>query len=70
MKVNETRVRSLLKTVSFRIIEIVTVTVIFLVFMASFLALGLVAVLELTCFALHYCFKRAWNKVNFRRVIG
>ena len=67
MKVNETRVRSLLKAVSFRIIGVAVDTVILSVFVTPAIALGLAVVLELTCFALHYCFERVWNRIDYGR---
>ena len=82
MRINETRKRSLLKAVSFRIIEIgVDTGLIYLVFshldaIAEFLHLSylqtafcLAVILELICLALHYFFERLWNRTDYGRDI-
>ena len=69
MKVYETRVRSLLKAVSFRVIEITVDTFILSFFVAIPVALILAILLEVVCFLLHYSFERAWNKIDFGRYV-
>ena len=69
MRINETRKRSLLKAVSFRLLEIAIDTLILSVFVSPKLALGLAVALECICLALHYIFERAWNRVSYGRHI-
>jgi len=69
MKIHETRRRSLLKAVSFRIIEIGVDTLILSFFVAPEIAVGLAIALELTCFGLHYGFERIFNKIEWGRVL-
>ena len=69
MRVNETRKRSLLKAVSFRIIEIAVDTLILSFFVAPTIALGLSVALELTCLTLHYFFERIFNHIDYGREI-
>jgi len=65
----ETRLRSLLKAVSFRLIEIAVDTAILSIFVHVGLALGLAIGLELTCFVLHFLFERIWNKIDYGRQV-
>ncbi len=69
LRVNETKLRSLLKVISFRIIEISVDTFILSFFVTAPLALGLAVSLEVICFSLHFGFERIWNKINFGRQI-
>lgn len=69
MKVNETKKRSLLKAITFRVIEIAFDTIILSIFVDVHVAFGLAIVLELTCFALHYVFERIWNHIDYGREI-
>ena len=69
LKVHETRTRSLLKALSFRIIEIAVDTFILSFFVTVPVALGLAIALEVTCFLLHFGFERVWNKIHFGRII-
>lgn len=69
-KINETRKRSLLKAISFRILEIAIDTLILSCFVEVYLAAGLAVVLEGICLALHYCFERVWNRVPYGREIS
>lgn len=69
MKVYETRTRSLLKAVSFRVIEVVVDTFILSFFVDTHIALGLAIALEFICLVLHYLFERIWNRTQFGRVI-
>lgn len=66
---HETRLRSLLKAVSFRLIEIAVDTAILSIFVHVGLALGLAMGLELTCFVLHYLFERVFNRIQWGRYI-
>ena len=68
-RINETRKRSLLKAVSFRIIEIALDTLILSIFLEIHLALGLAIALEGLCLLLHYGFERLWNRTDFGRDI-
>jgi len=68
-RVDETRTRSLLKALSFRIIEISVDTFILSFFVTTPVALGLAITLELICLLLHFVFERGWNKINFGRKI-
>lgn len=69
LRVNETRKRSLLKAVSFRVIEIALDSLILSIFVSPEIAVALAVLLECLCFALHYGFERAWNRVNYGRHI-
>jgi len=69
MRVNETRRRSLLKAVSFRILEIAVDSVILSFFVTTAVAVGLAILLEGLCLAAHFIFERVWNKINYGRVI-
>ena len=68
-RINETRKRSLLKAVSFRIIEIAIDTVILSFFVAPHIAVGLSVLLEVLCCILHYGFERIWNRFSYGREI-
>jgi uncharacterized membrane protein len=65
----ETRKRSLLKAITFRIVEIALDTIILSFFVTPEIALGLAVGLELTCFLLHFGFERLWNKTDYGRLI-
>ena len=69
MKIHETRARSLLKAVSFRIVEIAVDTLILSFFVDTHIAVMLAIALEFVCFVLHYLFERVWNKTDFGRHI-
>lgn len=70
-KINETRKRSLLKAISFRLIEIALDALILSIFLEIHLALSLAVALEGLCLLLHYGFERAWNKSQYgRHTIG
>jgi dolichol kinase len=69
MKINETRKRSLLKAVSFRIIEVALDSLILSWFVSIELAITLAIILEGLCLALHYGFERGWNKIQWGRHI-
>ena len=68
-RINETRKRSLLKAVSFRVIEIAVDTLILSFFVTPAVAVGLSVLLETLCFILHFAFERIWNKINYGREI-
>lgn len=69
MKVYETRKRSLLKAISFRIIEIAIDSLILSFFVTIPVAVGLAIAIEATCFLLHFVFERVWNKIDYGRHI-
>ena len=69
MRVNETRKRSLLKAVSFRILEVAIDAVILSIFVSPQLAVTLAVVLEGLCLALHFGFERVWNRIEYGRHI-
>jgi len=69
MEVYETRFRSLLKAVSFRVIEIIASTVVLAHFVAVATAVGLAVLLEGMCLVLHYIFERATNRIQWGREI-
>jgi len=69
MRVHETRRRSLIKAISFRIIEITVDTLILNIFLATTTALALAITFEGLCFVLHFIFERVWNRINYGRYI-
>jgi len=69
MKINETRYRSLVKAVSFRILEIALDSFILSFFVEIYTAISLAITLEILCLILHYGFERIWNRVNWGREI-
>ena len=69
MRVNETRKRSLLKAISFRILEVAIDAVILSIFVSPQLAVTLAVILEGLCLALHFGFERVWNRIEYGRHI-
>lgn len=69
LKINETRKRSLLKAISFRIVEIAVDTWVLSCFVDVAIAVGLSVLLEFICLVLHYGFERAWNRFDYGREI-
>ena len=69
MKVYETRKRSLLKAISFRIIEIAIDSAILSIFVSPPVAIGLGVALEGICLLLHFGFERIWNKIDYGRQV-
>ena len=67
LKINETRKRSLLKAISFRILEIAVDTLVLSFFVAPVVAVMLAISLEGLCFILHYFFERLWNLSDYGR---
>jgi len=65
----ETKARSILKAISFRIIEVSVDTWILSYFVETRIAVGLAIALEGTCLMLHYGFERVWNRFNYGRII-
>lgn len=63
----ETRWRSLLKAVSFRVIEVLLDTLILSFFVDVHIAFGLSLAVEFTCFIVHYTFERVFNRINWGR---
>lgn len=70
-RVNETRKRSLLKAISFRVIEIAASTTILYFWAGVSLetAISLAVVIEVICLLLHFGFERVWNKIQYGRHI-
>ena len=66
-KVYETKMRSILKATSFRIIEIAIDAFILSFFVETHIAIGLSVALETTCLILHYTFERVWNTISYGR---
>ncbi len=69
MKINETRKRSLLKAVSFRIIEIGLDTLILSYFITPMIAFGVAVGVEVMCLILHYLFERLFNRIPYGREV-
>ena len=69
MKINETRKRSLLKAISFRVVEITASSIVLSFFVKPYEAIGLAVLLEGLCFGLQYLGERIWNKVGYGREI-
>ena len=69
MRINETRKRSLLKAVSFRIIEVGLETLVLGIFLDLHLAFKLALALECLCLGLHFGFERIWNRISYGRYI-
>ena len=69
MRVNESRKRSLLKAVSFRIIEVAIDTAILSYFVSAPVAFGLSVGLEVLCLLSHYIFERLFNRINYGREV-
>ena len=67
--IHETRRRSLVKAVSFRIISISLDTLILATFLELDRAFGLAVVLEGACFLAHYSFERIADKIQWGRYI-
>lgn len=69
MKINETRKRSLLKAISFRVIEVALDTLILSFFITPAIAFGVAVAVEVMCLILHYIFERIFNKISYGREI-
>ena len=69
MKVNETRRRSLLKAISFRVFEVAFEAWVISYFVTVAIAVGIAVLLETTCFILHFIFERVWNKIPYGREV-
>ena len=67
LKINETRRRSLLKAVSFRVIEVGLDTAILSFFVEAHIAFGLSVAIEGLCLLAHYVFERLWNRNDYGR---
>lgn len=67
--IHETRKRSLVKAVSYRIIEIVVDTFILSFFVELNVAFTLAVVLEVMCLLLHYTFERFADRIQWGRYI-
>ena len=69
MKINETRRRSLLKAVSFRVIEIAFDFCVLVWFVELHQAIWMAILFESVCMGLDYLKERGWNKSNYGREI-
>jgi len=67
--IHETRRRSLVKAVSYRIIEVLVDTLILSFFVELQVAFTLAVALEFICLLLHYTFERVWDKCQWGRYI-
>ena len=67
--IHETRKRSLVKAISFRILEVAFGTLILSSRMETSLALSYAVIIESMCMCLHYLFERGWNRVQWGRYI-
>ena len=70
LKVEETRKRSLLKGITFKILEIgIDGLVLWLLTDNPFTSLGIALFLELNCYFWYYVNERIWNKIQYGRII-
>jgi len=69
LKVHETKSRSILKAVSFRIVEITVTTLLFATQMDSWTAFLFALAAESLCLTLTYIAERVWNRINYGRHI-
>lgn len=70
LKVNETRLRSLLKAAGFRIFETLVDTLFLRLFIESLVLSFLIAIsIEFLCFLSYFMWERIWNKIPFGREI-
>lgn len=70
-KIDETKLRSFLKALSFRIVEIIIDTIL-LSYLGLHIHVSLLAsiLIELICFLLGFSWERVWNKIRWgRRII-
>lgn len=69
--INETRKRSLLKAISFRMLEVGLSTLVLdrWAGLDIQVAFGFAVLIEFSCFALHFLFERVWNKIQYGRYI-
>ena len=67
--IHETRMRSFLKGMSFKIFEAGVDTLILMFFTKPYVAVSLAVVIELLCWVAHYINERVWNKINYGRII-
>lgn len=69
-KVNETKTRSLTKTITTRVLEITIDTAILLkVGLPIFESFGLAVSIEFICLSVCYVLERIWNKIQWGRKI-
>ncbi len=67
MFIYETKLRSILKALSFGIIELIVEILILSFFVEIGVAIGLAVFFEVIYFIMRFLFERAWNKINFGR---
>ena len=73
-KVNETRKRSLVKTISFRVIEVIMDILIILTLIRSglpeLMIAGICAIsVEASCGIGYYIWERLWNRIDWGRIV-
>ena len=68
-KIHETRKRSLVKAISYRIIEVLVDTIILSFFVELQVAFWLAVGLEVICLLLHYAFERGFDRIQWGRYI-
>lgn len=68
-KVVETRMRSLLKGLTARILEITLDTFVLSFFVKVEVGLGVSIFLETTCYVVSYLNERGWNKIQWQRKV-
>ena len=69
-KVNETKLRSFLKALTGRVLEILVDTLIlYIIGIPLFEGIGIAILIEVVCFGVCYIVERIWNKISFGRKI-
>jgi len=68
-RIYETNKRSLLKSTTYRILEIVVDTFVLSWFIEFKMAFVLSIFIEAICFAAHFMNERVWNKINYGREV-
>ena len=69
MMIHETRKRSLVKAISYRVIEVLVDTLILSFFVDLQVAFWLAVGLEGMCLLLHYTFERGFDRIQWGRYI-
>lgn len=67
MVVYETKLRSILKALSFGLMELIVDTIILSFFVELGVAIGLAVFFEVIYFMMRFGFERVWNRINFGR---
>lgn len=69
LKIYETKKRSLIKSASFRVIEVIIDSLILSFFITPAIAIGVAIAIEGICWGAQYVSERIWNKINYGRHI-